>query len=116
MKVTKSKKTSLVRKTAKPAFNQSFDLSLEESNLTTSFISLEFKQAQAFGVKGMFLGSLNFIIVLTLYRCESWEGKHGVRHVRQGVGLDPVGASHLAPEGENTAVAHACQAKGRDQF
>ena len=52
MKVIKTKKTGLVKNSTKPAFNQSFDLPLEESCLTTSFIRLEFRQARAFAVKG----------------------------------------------------------------
>ena len=52
MKVTKTKKTCLVRKSVKPAFNQSFDFQLEESCVNTFTITLELRQQRAFAVKG----------------------------------------------------------------
>ena len=52
MKVTKTKKTCLVRKSVKPAFNQSFDFQLEESCINTCAITLELRQQRAFAVKG----------------------------------------------------------------
>ena len=52
MKVTKTKKTCLVRKSVQPAFNQSFDFQLEESCINAYTITLELRQQRAFAVKG----------------------------------------------------------------
>ena len=52
MKVSKVKKTSLVRRDLKPSFNQSFDLKLEESLISNTFLTIQLKQARVFAVKG----------------------------------------------------------------
>jgi hypothetical protein len=52
MKVTKTKKTCLVRKSVQPAFNQSFAFQLDENCVNTSAITLELRQQRAFAVKG----------------------------------------------------------------
>ena len=52
MKVTKVKKTSLVRRDLEPSFNQSFDLKLEESLISNTFLTIQLKQARVFAVKG----------------------------------------------------------------
>ena len=52
MKVSKVKKTSLVRRDLEPSFNQSFDLKLEESLISNTFLTIQLKQARVFAVKG----------------------------------------------------------------
>ena len=52
MKVSKTKKTSLVRKSLGPAFNQSFDIKLSEKNLGVTFLTVQLKQARLFALKG----------------------------------------------------------------
>ena len=52
MKVTKAKKTTLVRRDLQPSFNQSFDLKLEEGLISNTFLTLQLKQARVFTVKG----------------------------------------------------------------
>ena len=57
MKVTKTKKTSLARKELKPSFNQSFDIQLDRSLISNTFLTLQLKQARVFAVKDLTLGS-----------------------------------------------------------
>ena len=52
MKVTKAKKTSLVRRDLQPSFNLSFELKLEEGLISNTFLTLQLKQAMVFTVKG----------------------------------------------------------------
>ena len=52
MKIFKTKKTSLIRKTLEPSFNQSFDIKLSEDMLGVTFLTLQLKQSRLFAVKG----------------------------------------------------------------
>ena len=45
MKVTKAKKTSIVRRNLEPSFNQSFDFKLDKSLISNTFLTLQLKQA-----------------------------------------------------------------------
>ena len=51
MKVTKAKKTSIVRRNLEPSFNQSFDFKLDKSLTSNTFLTLQLKQARV-AVKG----------------------------------------------------------------
>ena len=51
MKVTKTKKTSIVQRNLEPSFNQSFDFKLDKSLISNTFLTLQLKQAR-FAVKG----------------------------------------------------------------
>ena len=52
LKVVNMQKTCLIIRSVKPAFNQSFDLLVEENSISTSFITLELRHRQAFAVTG----------------------------------------------------------------
>ena len=52
MRVSKTKKTSLVRRNLSPAFNQSFDIKLTEKCVGTTFLTVQLKQARLFALKG----------------------------------------------------------------
>ena len=52
MRVSKTKKTFLVRKTVSPAFNQSFDIKLTEKCVDLTFLTVQLKQARLFALKG----------------------------------------------------------------
>ena len=52
MRVTKSKKTSLIRRTLTPAFNQSFDIKLTGKCVGVAFLTVQLKQARLFALKG----------------------------------------------------------------
>merc|ERR1712150_12020 len=60
MKVVKTKRTGLVRRNLQPAFNESFDLKLEEErgDLGKTILTLQLKQARIFAVKDLTLGSV----------------------------------------------------------
>ena len=51
MKVTKAKKTSIVRRNPEPSFNQSFDFKLDKSLIFKTFLTIQLKQARV-AVKG----------------------------------------------------------------
>lgn len=53
MRVSKTKKTSLVRRNLSPAFNQSFDIKLTEKCVGTTFLTVQLKQARLFALKGL---------------------------------------------------------------
>ena len=52
MRIVKTKKTSLVRRTLEPSFNQSFDIKLAEKFLGVTFLTVQLKQSRLFAVKG----------------------------------------------------------------
>lgn len=52
MKIAKTKKTSLVRRSLVPAFNQSFDIKLTEKNVGVTFLTVQLKQGRLFALKG----------------------------------------------------------------
>ena len=52
MRIVKTKKTSLVRRTLEPSFNQSFDIKLGEKFLGVTFLTVQLKQSRLFAVKG----------------------------------------------------------------
>ena len=58
MKIFKTKKTSLIRKSLEPSFNQSFDIKLSENMIGVTFLTLQLKQSRLFAVKGMFKDTL----------------------------------------------------------
>ena len=52
MRIVKSKKTSLVRRSEEPSYNQSFDIKLSEENLGVTFLTIQLKQSRLFAIKG----------------------------------------------------------------
>ena len=52
MRIVKSKKTSLVRRSKEPSYNQSFDIKLSEENLGVTFLTIQLKQSRLFAIKG----------------------------------------------------------------
>ena len=52
MKIVKSKKTSLVRRSVTPSYDQSFDIKISESLLGVTFLTVQLKQSRLFAVKG----------------------------------------------------------------
>ena len=66
MKIVKSKKTSLVRRSVTPSYDQSFDIKISESLLGVTFLTVQLKQSRLFAVKGF---NCNNLKETRLYDC-----------------------------------------------
>ena len=59
-RIIKSKKTSMVRRSMEPSYDQSFDIKLTEEHLGVTFLTVQLKQSRLFAVKGDFCSIVHF--------------------------------------------------------
>ena len=89
MRVSKTKKTSLVRRNLSPAFNQSFDIKLTEKLVATTFLTVQLKQARLFALKGLL--ELDVEDANSSLRSDPGQRHHRQLHVRPAERAEPVG-------------------------
>ena len=109
MKIVKSKKTCLVRRSLEPGYNQSFDIKLSEPLLGVTFLTVQLKQSRLFAVKGV----MKIFSLFDKYlrhehlRLDSRQRHHRERNVCSSLWSQTVGGSNLQ-ESEGAGGGGAC--------